>query len=192
MKYRRNIGLVDNVKLLFIEVTKLTDAVRSINLSLQKEDQANRNEAASAKETSNITFVALAETRMLDDNTAARHAEVFPRWAVGVYFTAGQMRQDPETGGLYRCNQAHTSVAGWEPHLTPALWTVVDVTHAGTKEDPIPAARSMEFTFGLYYTDPEDGMLYICQRTGEVAGGTITLAYLPHELVGQYFEEVTM
>ena len=30
----------------------------------------------------------------------------------------------------------------------------------------------------------------ICKRTGEEEGGTINLQYLPHELVGQYFEEV--
>ena len=102
------------------------------------------------------------------------------------------MRTDPLDGKLYRVRegQAHTSVEGWNPSLTPAIWVLVDVTHAGTVEDPIPAERNMEYTFGLYYIDPEDGKLYICQRTGEVAGGTITLAYLPHELVGQYFEEV--
>ena len=34
-------------------------------------------------------------------------------------------------------------------------------------------------------------MVYLCTRTGEADGGTITLHYLPHELVGLYFEEVT-
>lgn len=34
----------------------------------------------------------------------------------------------------------------------------------------------------------QDGNLYLYQRTGEAAGGTIVLQYLPHELVGQYFE----
>lgn len=34
----------------------------------------------------------------------------------------------------------------------------------------------------------QDGNLYLCQRTGEAAGGTIVLQYLPHELVGQYFD----
>ena len=31
--------------------------------------------------------------------------------------------------------------------------------------------------------------LYLCERTGEAAGGVIVLQYLPHELVGQYFSE---
>ena len=36
----------------------------------------------------------------------------------------------------------------------------------------------------------EDGELYLCQRTGEAAGGAVVLQYLPHELVGNYFVEV--
>ena len=40
-----------------------------------------------------------------------------------------------------------------------------------------------------YYLDPEDKKTYLCKRLNET--GTIVLHYLPHELVGQYFEEVT-
>ena len=60
----------------------------------------------------------------------------------------------------------------------------------GTQDDPITAARGMEYTYGLYYRDPEDNLNYLCERTGEAEGGKITLQYLPHELVGQYFTEV--
>ena len=42
----------------------------------------------------------------------------------------------------------------------------------------------------LYYLDSEDRKTYKCQRTGEAAGGTVVLQYLPHELVGQYFVEI--
>ena len=43
---------------------------------------------------------------------------------------------------------------------------------------------------GLYYLDSEDRKTYKCQRTGEAAGGTVVLQYLPHELVGHYFVEI--
>lgn len=46
----------------------------------------------------------------------------------------------------------------------------------------------MEYEYGEYYLDPEDGKTYLCQRQGE--SGTVTLNYLPHELVLQYFVEV--
>lgn len=48
---------------------------------------------------------------------------------------------------------------------------------------------AMEYEYGKYYLDPEDGKTYLCKRLNET--GTIVLYYLPHELVGQYFEEVT-
>ena len=60
--------------------------------------------------------------------------------------------------------------------------------HAGTVEDPIPAARGMDYVYGKYYLDPEDNRVYICKRVGEADGGVINLQYLPHELIGQYFE----
>lgn len=60
---------------------------------------------------------------------------------------------------------------------------------AGTIDDPIPAARGMDYTYGLYYLDTEDGKTYLCKRGEET--GSIVLYYLPHELIGQYFEEVT-
>ena len=142
---------------------------------------------ASVQSISIAAFAALCETQVLDDNTAAQHAEVFDIWASGTAYTAGQLRRDPLTGLLYRCTQAHTAQEGWNPSLTPALWTVVDVTHAGTLDDPIPAARGMEYEYGKHYLDPEDSQIYRCARTGEASGGKVTLQYLPHELIGQYF-----
>lgn len=146
---------------------------------------------ASVQSISIAAFSALCETQVLDDNTAAQHADVFDRWSVGTAYTVGQLRRDPLTGLLYRCVQAHTAQEGWNPSLTPALWTVVDVTHAGTLDDPIPAARGMEYEYGKHYLDPEDGKVYRCARTGEASGGKVTLQYLPHELVGQYFMAVS-
>ena len=93
-------------------------------------------------------------------------------------------------GRLYRCQQPHTSQTGWEPENTPAMWVVIAASEAGTADDPIPAARGMEYEYGKYYRDPEDGKTYLCQRTGEAEGGKIVLQYLPHELIGQYFTEV--
>lgn len=93
---------------------------------------------------------------------------------------------------LYRCNQPHTSQADWQPQITPALWTRINKSNAGTIEDPIPAAASMEYEYGLHYLDPDDGNIYLCERIGEASGGKITLHYLPHELVGQYFTLVSL
>lgn len=126
-----------------------------------------------------------AAAMSLPDSDAAKAVELFPAWAYPVNYVVGNRVSDG--GKLYKCQQAHTSQDGWKPSATPALWVAIDVTHAGTQDDPIPAARGMEYTYGLYYKDPEDTKLYLCERTGEAAGGKIVLQYLPHELVGQYF-----
>lgn len=134
----------------------------------------------------------------LSDGEAAKSPELFPRWAdhIGETVKPGDRRSDMDESGVlhvYRVNkgQGHTTQENWPPHSTPAVWTIINVDHAGTQDDPIPAARGMEYTYGLYYKDPEDTKLYLCERTGEAAGGKIVLQYLPHELVGNYFTAVS-
>ena len=133
----------------------------------------------------------------LSDGEAAKSPELFPRWAdhIGETVKPGDRRSDTDESGVlhvYRVNkgQGHTTQENWPPHSTPAMWTIINVDHAGTQDDPISAARGMEYTYGLYYKDPEDTKLYLCERIGEQSGNKITLQYLPHELVGQYFTEV--
>lgn len=133
----------------------------------------------------------------LSDGEAAKSPELFPRWAdhIGETVKPGDRRSDMDESGVlhvYRVNkgQGHTTQENWPPHSTPAMWTIINVDHAGTQDDPIPAARGMEYTYGLYYKDPEDTKLYLCERIGEQSGNKITLQYLPHELLGQYFTEV--
>lgn len=123
----------------------------------------------------------------LPDSDAAKAVELFPKWEYPHDYVVGDRVNDISTNKLYKCVQAHTSQALWEPAATPALWVVVDVSHAGTQDDPIPASRGMEYEYGKYYLDSEDGKTYLCERIGEAAGGKIVLQYLPHELVGNYF-----
>ena len=126
----------------------------------------------------------------LNDETAATAPSLFKPWMAGEAVEPGDRRYYPPTGKLYKVRegQGHTTQESWTPDLTPALWAVVgDPGETGTIDDPITAARGMEYTYGLYYKDPEDGNTYLCERTGESEGDKITLQYLPHELVGQYF-----
>lgn len=124
----------------------------------------------------------------LTDQQAARAPLLYPRWSAdGVEYKVDDRVYYAPTERLYKVITAHTSQASWTPDATPALFNVIDVEHEGTKDDPIPAARSMEYVYGKYYSDAEDGNLYLCERQGATAGETITLHYMPHELVGQYF-----
>ena len=131
-----------------------------------------------------------AAATSLPDGEAAAAVELFPKWEYPHDYVVGDRVNDISTNKLYKCVQAHTSQALWEPAATPALWVVIDIAHAGTQDDPIPASRGMEYEYGKYYLDSEDGKTYKCERTGEAAGGKIVLQYLPHELVGNYFTAV--
>lgn len=132
--------------------------------------------------------LAKAAAQNLTDVQALEVPELYERWEAGTAYAQQYIVRRPG-GQLYRCRQGHTSQEGWEPENTPALWVVLANGEAGTQDDPITAARGMEYTYGLYYRDPEDGLVYLCERIGEAEGGKIVLQYLPHELVGQYFSE---
>lgn len=124
----------------------------------------------------------------LSDGEAASVPELITAWAYPVDYAEDDRRS--YGGKVHKCRQAHTSQEGWTPDKTPALWAVIDAEHAGTQDDPTPASRGMEYEYGKYYLDSEDGKTYKCERIGEAAGGKIVLQYLPHELVGNYFTEV--
>ena len=128
-------------------------------------------------------------TGTMADADAAKNPMLFLPWEADTKYELGDRRR--HDGKVYKCLQAHTSQVGWEPPAVPALWVVINTSSPGTIDDPIPAARGMEYEYGLYYTDSEDGKLYLCKRTGEATGGTVVLQYMPHELVGHYFVEVS-
>ena len=124
-------------------------------------------------------------TGTMEDTDAAKNPMLFLPWEADTKYSAGDRRR--HDGKVYKCLQAHTSQVGWEPPSVPALWVVINTSSPGTIDDPIPAARGMEYEYGKYYLDPEDEKTYLCKRGKET--GTIVLQYLPHELIGQYFEE---
>lgn len=129
------------------------------------------------------------------DAQALAMPTMYPLWAEKTaYGGEGQPKivRRPIEGRdqLFRCREPHTSQAGWEPETYKAGWVAIsDGGNAGTVDDPIPAVRGMEYTYGLHYLDPEDGKTYLCTRDGEAEGGTVVLQFLPHELIGHYFEE---
>ena len=73
----------------------------------------------------------------LDDETALTGVELFPMWAIGRAYAVDDRVQ--HGGTLYKCIQAHTSQAGWEPSATPALWKVVSVDEYPTWVRPTGA-----------------------------------------------------
>lgn len=178
-------------------ITDHRDGTVSIKMGKPTETE-NAKATVTALAGAPVTYARAVELRpiieqaavSLSDGEAATVPELITAWAYPVDYAEGDRRS--YGGKVHKCRQAHTSQADWTPDKTPNLWAVIDAEHAGTQDDPIPAARGMEYTYGLYYKDPEDTKLYLCERIGEQSGNKITLQYLPHELVGQYFKEATL
>ena len=116
----------------------------------------------------------------LDDRTALSAVALYPAWAAGVDYATGYKVQ--HGGRLWRCVQAHTSQAGWEPENVPSLWTEICETHAGTLTDPIPYSGNMALEAGKYYS--QNGLVYLCTRD------TVNPVYNAlADLVGLYVEK---
>lgn len=155
-------------------------------VALAKEELEARGKADAA------ALAARAVSGEADDQELLDNQGKIPTWRARDFSQIPVGTPYQWQGVIYKLVQAHdaTGNEGWTPPEVPALWAAVSKPgESGTKEDPITAARGMEYQYGLYYRDPEDGQLYLCKRTGEAEGGKIVLQFLPHELVGQYFEE---
>jgi hypothetical protein len=126
-------------------------------------------------------------SQSLDDAVALTAVELFPKWKELVEKTVKVTKgfRFQYDGKLYRTEQPeYTFVAHYVPGVgTESLFSVVDETHAGTMEDPIPFSQNMEIYEKLYYT--QDGVLYLCIRSsGQPLYHDLSL------LVGSYVEVV--
>lgn len=169
------------------EITAMQDATA-------RAEAEEKRRPLSSSEVQEMLVRQQINTLPVDDQTALRMLEFYPEWNCLIGQTVDKAEYKfQHNGKLYKTIPAnHTFQADWVPGVgTESIYVRIDVSHAGTQDDPIPAERGMEYVYGLYYLDSEDGKLYLCQRTGEAEGGTVVLQYLPHELVGHYFTEVT-
>ena len=95
----------------------------------------------------------------LSDEDALDGVELYDRWEPDTDYQQGKRINYGDK--LYRCVQAHTAQAGWEPDKTPALWTEV----AKTGEIPVwrqPTGAQDAYNKGdkVHYPD-KDGPVYV-------------------------------
>lgn len=120
-----------------------------------------RTRPLTAEEVTRLLIAQQINSISVDDNTALRMTEFYPEWASDTDYTAGYKAQ--RGGKLWRCVQAHTSQAGWEPSInTASLWEEICEAHTGTLDDPIPYSGNMALEFGKYYI--QDYVIYLCTR----------------------------
>lgn len=162
-----------------ISVEMAEEEIAAMQAEAKRFELMEKSSPFTAEEVTAMLIRQQINTLSVDDNTALRMLEFYPGWAAGTVYTVGyKVRRD---GKLWRCIQAHTSQAGWEPENAPALWTEICESHAGTLTDPIPYSGNMELESGKYYI--QDYTIYLCTRdTGNPVYNPLA------ELVGIYVE----
>ena len=138
-------------------------------------------QAYAIREAMDIAGATLTDEKALECVRLYKPWEVDKDYDVGDFLTYGVNGVgDPQ---LYKVAQVHTSQEDWMPDETPALYTRIDETHAGTEDDPIPYNGNMELVAGLYYS--QNDVVYLCTRgTGQPVHHDLA------DLVGLYVEEV--
>lgn len=131
-------------------------------------------------------------SKSLDDTDAIATPLLFPRWDEYSEYTAEDVDSGLRVVGddlkLYRVISAHTRQDDWNPSVSPTLFELVEgQEHAGTIDDPIPAAAGLRYYKDKYYSEGE--AVYLCIRQ-DTEDGTV-LYYMPSQLVGNYFEAVS-
>lgn len=107
-------------------------------------------------------------SQSLEDSVALTAVELFPYWKVLVE-KADKVSKGfrfQHEGKLYRTEQPeYIFVEYYVPGSTgtESLFSLVDESHAGTADDPIPYEKNMEIYEGLYYI--QNGVLYRCIRS---------------------------
>lgn len=164
------------------EIVELsTEEIAAYQAEQKAFEAAERTRPLTAEEVTALLIAQQINTLEVDDNTALRMTEFYPEWTSGMDYSTGYKVQ--HGGKLWRVVQAHTSQTGWDPENTPALWTEICETHAGTMADPIPYSGNMALTAGLYYI--QDYTIYLCTRdTGNPVYNPLA------DLVGIYVEAV--
>lgn len=113
----------------FEEMTE--EEVAAIEAAIQEQMAAEAKRPLTMEEVIRLTIARTINSIAIEDETALRMVEFYPEWASGVAYTAGDRIQ--YNGKLYKCLQAHTAQADWNPIDAPSLWAEVLAGQDGTE-----------------------------------------------------------
>lgn len=110
------------------ELKALEDAIEA---AVQEQMAAEAKRQLTMEEVVRLTIAKTINAITIEDETALRMVEFYPKWDSGVAYTAGYRIQ--YNGKLYKCLQAHTAQADWNPVDAPSLWAEVLAGQDGTE-----------------------------------------------------------
>ena len=106
-----------------IKVEMTPEEITAMQAELAKAEAYERTRPLSFSEVQEMLVRQQINTLTVDDQTALRMTEFYPEWEAGQAYTTGYKAR--RGGKLWRCLQAHTAQAGWEPDSAPSLWSKV-------------------------------------------------------------------
>lgn len=131
-------------------------------------------------------LVAQLQAQSLEDAQALKVKAIYPLWESIIGKTVKKDYKFQYADKLYKTIQESLLIQ--EQYIpgegTESLYTVIDETHAGTQEDPIPYDGNMALENGKYYI--QDETVYKCTRDTE-----IPVYNALADLIGIYVEVAT-
>lgn len=121
----------------------------------------------------------------LPNEEALAYTKYYPNWEDYINKSLPANFKIQYNGKLFKTLQPVNPVLENQPPsiYTASLYTEINETHAGTKEDPIPYNNNMELELGKYYI--QNNVIYKCFRdTGQPVYNPLS------ELVGLFVEVV--
>ncbi len=130
-------------------------------------------------------LAAQIQAQFFDDAQALSVKAIYPQWTDIIGQTVKEGHKFLYGDVLYKTIQDNLQIQ--EQYIpgegTESIYAVIDETHAGTLEDPIPYAGNMALESGKYYS--QGGVTYLCNRDTE-----IPVHQDLKDLVGLYVETV--
>lgn len=177
----------------YVEMT--SEEIEEMKKAQKEWEEQERHRPLSQEKVMGMILKQNIQTLNVDDNTALRMIEFYPRWKdlCDEKFKAETKGfKFSHDGKLYRTiNDEFTFQSQWVPGVgTSAIFSQIVETQAGTLEDPIivpddVTTNAFTYVIGKYYKWNEK--IYKCERKGEEEGTEYSLNASPDLLIGNYF-----
>lgn len=108
----------------------LSDEISAIESSIQEQIAAEAKRPLTMEEVVRLTIAKTINSIAIEDETALRMVEYYPAPEAASYAAGDRIQYN---GKLYKCLQAHTAQAYWNPVDAPSLWAEVLAGQDGTE-----------------------------------------------------------
>ena len=109
------------------ELKALEDAIQA---AIQEQIVAEAKRPLTMEEVIKLTIARTINSIAIEDETALRMVEYYPAPEAASYAAGDRIQYN---GKLYKCLQAHTAQADWNPVVAPSLWAEVLAGQDGTE-----------------------------------------------------------